>query len=192
MSSNKKNQGYLLVELIITVSLFIVVMTISMGALLTVTNANRKAQTLKTAMTNLNFALESISRTIRTGFNYHCGPDGNINTPENCNGTDTPAGQSLALTATDGTKVIYKFAKDAADGHGYIQKSDDGGKNYTDMTGSDINIEKLEFRVLGADSTDSLQPRIVITLKGFAGTKENSDSEFHLQTTLSQRLLDRS
>ena len=70
---NPKNNksGFTLVELMVSVSLFVIVMTISMGSILSVFNANRKAKNIRNVMDNINFTLEGMTRTIRFGSNIY-------------------------------------------------------------------------------------------------------------------------
>ena len=67
-----KRAGFTLVEMIVSLALFSVVAVIAIGALLKVIDANDKAQSIQSAVTNLNFALESMSRDLRTGTDYDC------------------------------------------------------------------------------------------------------------------------
>ena len=60
MKKSKLNRGFTLIELMTAVSIFVVVMTISMGAILNIFDANRKARTLKTVLNNLNLVVERI------------------------------------------------------------------------------------------------------------------------------------
>src|SRR3989338_2524865 len=54
----RASRGFTLVELIVSIGLFAIVMLISVGALLALTGANRKAQALQSVMNNLNVALD--------------------------------------------------------------------------------------------------------------------------------------
>lgn len=69
---NKSQKGFTLVEMIVSLGIFSVVAVVALGALMKIMTANQKAQTLQSAMTNINFALEAMSREIRTGYNYNC------------------------------------------------------------------------------------------------------------------------
>jgi len=60
-----KKNGFTLIEMLVAVSLFVFVMLIGVGVLLSIIDANRKARALSSVMNNLNFALESMSRNIR-------------------------------------------------------------------------------------------------------------------------------
>lgn len=175
-------KGFTLIELMTSVSIFLIVMTISMGAILGIFNANDKVGTLKITMDNLNLAVETMSREIRFGTTYDCGLVEPI-TPTNC-----LAGSEVGLSflANDGrTKISYRRVANN------IVKSIDGGPEIS-VTAPEVNIQNLTFYVSGASGPprDTLQPRVIIIIKGEAGTKASSQSGFTLQTEVSQRLLD--
>src|SRR3989344_3401438 len=52
------NQGFSLVEILVSTAIFSVVMITAAGALWTTIDANHKAQAIQSVMNNLNFALE--------------------------------------------------------------------------------------------------------------------------------------
>src|SRR3989338_9971712 len=81
-------RGFTLIELMIAVSIFIIVMTISMGSIISVFDANRKSRSLKTVLNNLNLTVESMMKEMRFGSNYHCGP-GAVTIPQDCPSGDT-------------------------------------------------------------------------------------------------------
>lgn len=68
-----KTRGFSLIELLVSMTIFITVMTIASGALLTLIDANQKAQNQKLVMSNLAFVLQSMTREIRTGTDWYCG-----------------------------------------------------------------------------------------------------------------------
>ena len=67
--SNKTNfkNGFTLVELLVAVSLFVVVSTVSIMALITIKEANAKAQVKRNVLSNLSFAVENMARNLRVG-----------------------------------------------------------------------------------------------------------------------------
>jgi prepilin-type N-terminal cleavage/methylation domain-containing protein len=64
--------GFTLIEMIVSLALFSVVVTVAVGALLMLVGANDELQGEQSIMTNLSFALDSMSREIRTGTEYYC------------------------------------------------------------------------------------------------------------------------
>jgi len=190
-------KGFTLIELIVSVAIFTVVMVIAVGALLAVSAGERKAETLKSVMDNLNFTLESMTRSIRTGYDYGCpttnctngGPkiiftssEGDVNY-EYCLSTDaTSNGCSTSTTcpalATGGTcRILRRIAEETL---------------FTPMTASEVNIKHFAFYVRGAPigSADDTQSNVVITLSGTVKVSETQTSDFNLQTSVTQRLYD--
>jgi prepilin-type N-terminal cleavage/methylation domain-containing protein len=178
---NTTQKGFTLIEIMTAVSVFLVVMTISMGAIISIFDANRKAQSAKTVMDNLNFAVETMSREIRFGTKYHCGSSGNIETPQNCLSGDS----FISFLSSDNLQTVYRLSGSS------IQKSVNGGSDYIAVTAPEISITSLTFYVVGATGApDTLQPKTLIKISGNAGTKTNTRTAFTLQTMASQRLID--
>ena len=185
-------RGFTLIELMVAVSVFSMVMMISMGSILSVLDANRKSQANRTVMDNLNASLESMTREIRFGHNYYCGSNNlssNTSLVDCAISDGSPAG-TFSFTASSGYQVIYLYSS------GKIVKNvyDAGGLPVSglsgDVTSSDIIIDKLTFRVSGSSSSDLQQPRVTIAIKGHSGAKTNLQSTFSVQTTISQRIFD--
>ena len=161
----------------VAVSIFIIVMTISMGSILSVFDANRKSRSLKTVLNNLNLAVESMAKEMRFGRNYHCGP-GAVTIPRNC-----PLGDTLmSFLSSDGVQITYRLSGQS------IEKKI-GSDVYIAVTAPEIIIDDLIFYTLGAGSGDSLQPKVLVKIKSHAGTG-GSQSDLTLQTLVSQRVLD--
>jgi prepilin-type N-terminal cleavage/methylation domain-containing protein len=81
-SHKKNNSGFTLIEMIVSLGVFSVVVTIAVGAILVLISTNQKLQAEQSVMTNLAFALDTMTREIRTGYNYYCvtAPNNNPNT----------------------------------------------------------------------------------------------------------------
>lgn len=77
------NNGFTLLEMIVAVGVFAMLASLSVGSLLMLTGAQRKAASLQSIQDNLRFALEAMSKDIRFGDQYYCSnyPEGND--PEN-------------------------------------------------------------------------------------------------------------
>jgi len=65
-----KNQGFTLIEVMVSMSIFVMVVGMAVGTVIAMVDANAKAQNMQQAATNLSFALDSMSREIRTGTYY--------------------------------------------------------------------------------------------------------------------------
>lgn len=182
--------GFSLIEIMVSLSLFIVVIVISMGSILSVLDANRKSQSLRATMDNLNFTIESMTRTIRFGTSYHCGQGGNTSTPQDC-----PSGTSfLTVQSSEGDEVSYQV------NNGQITRSLNGSSGKA-ITSPDVTISEIKFYVFGSqpycstispscNTQDELQPQVIIVVTGFSGVKPSVETEFTIQTTVSQRFFD--
>lgn len=186
----------------ISVAMFSVVMTVALGALLSMSESDRRAQALKSVVNNLNFALDAMTRTIRTGYNYHCGTSGSdLSTPapQNCTG----AGSSyIALRAADGTLVAYCLDAGAIKRQHISSGSlsvDCSSSNFSPMTSSELTVTNLQFIVTGSCpaqggsscTNDSIQPKVTILVSGSVNVSPSAPPvQFSLQTSGTQRIYD--
>lgn len=196
-SARSQEAGFTLVEMIVAIGLFAVVMIVAVGALLSLTGANRKAQALQSVMNNLNIALDGMVRNARMGTEYHCGPGSFAG-----DGTDDCAGgrttfsfkpycdPSTCNQSTEST-WIYAFVPPQDSAMGYIERSEDGGNSWVQLTAPEISIESLSFYVIGSKPGDSVQPKVLIVLEGEAAIDSaKTKTTFHIQATAVQRELD--
>jgi type II secretory pathway pseudopilin PulG len=174
---SKINTGFTLIELMTSVSIFIVIMTISMGSIIGIFEANRKSRALKTVLINLNLAVESMSREMRYGTNYHCG-SGTVTVPQNCPGGNT----LISFLSSDNAQVTYRLSGTT------IERKVDSG-DFIPVTAPEISVDNLTFYTLGALAGDTFQPKVIVRIKSHAGSDEGR-TDFTLQTLISQRSLD--
>jgi len=180
VSPAKTGRGFTLIEMTVSLGLFAVVVMIGMGAFFAISDSNSKVQSMRLALDNLNLALESMSRDIRTGTAYHCDYAALPITARN----DCPTGaSSFSFLSQDGDQVVYQLNGST------IERSTTGGAIFTPLTAPDINVDYLTFYVLGSEYVapyEFEQPVVVITVGGTAGTK--IPSRFNIQTTVVQRI----
>jgi len=162
---NKKTKGFTLIEMIVAVSIFIVVVVIAAGALLSVIQANRKAQSIKSVVNNINFAVEGMARSIRVGSDYSGG------------------GSSITFLASDSSVVTYRL-------HGTILQRDEDGGGFISITSPEVTINRMSFTISGEEDNDDLQPQVIIIVQGHSGENLTTRTDFNIQTTVSQRLTD--
>ncbi len=186
MTNLESKKGFTLIEVIVAISIFIVLVTVSLGAIASIFDANRKSQSLKAIMTNLNFAVEVMAREMRFGTNYHCGESGDLEDPQNCSGGEN----FISFLSSEDEQIIYRLNTETDQ----LEKSLDGGNDYLGITAPEITIQDLKFFVLGStvevSPASPLQPKVIILIRGYAGAKESSRTIFTLETTVSQRVLD--
>lgn len=188
-------RGFTIIEMMVAVALFAIVMIISVGALLSLVAANRKAQALQSVMNNLNVTIDSMVRSMREGVQYHCGNTGPIQDPRDCLGGD----QFFAferyggLTTNPNDQRVYRFGSGSECGTNCIERSDQSGAagTWVRITAPEVLITDMQFYVMGTIPGDEIQPKVVIVIKGTAGGATiKTTSTFHIQATAVQRVLD--
>lgn len=187
-----QRKGFTLIEMMVSVSIFSIVMLIGTGSILAVVNANRKAQSIKSVVNNLNFALETMSRNIRVGTTYRC--DGNLpnsssaSVRRNCknSGDDHLAIESqYGSPATTNDQLIYFY--DATEQALFRQIGTSGAA--VRITAEEVKITYFRFFVDGSKLDDEgIQPRVRMLVEGYADVGSER-STFRMQTTITQRLL---
>lgn len=182
--------GFTLIELMVSVTIFAIVMTISVGTLLVMIDATRKAQSLQAAMTNISFVSDSITRNIRTGYNYYCASY--IDTlPSGSDSQDCASGgQAISFVRNkDGKRVGFRLNT--------IDKSiernvDNGG--WLRVTSQNITINTFDIIVEYSggyySDGDLSQPHVSLLIEGIVDEGLESETDFALQTNVTQRVLD--
>lgn len=159
-------QGFTLVEMIVAVFIFSVVMIVAATAVVTMLDANRKAQATKTVMNNLNFALDAMTRAIRVGTNY-----------------ESPNEGTFTFIDSNNVEVTYKFTESGEVGR--IDREQNGA-GFLPVTAPDVDIDTLAFY-----PGTGAQPRVLVIIRGTAGKTARTRVPFNLQTLITQRFLDR-
>ncbi|MCX6717427.1 MAG: type II secretion system protein [Candidatus Taylorbacteria bacterium] len=205
MFRNKKNKqkssGFTLVEMLVAIAVFMSVMVVAVTALISIVNANRKSQAIKSVVDNVTFAIDSISRDMRSGSDYRCGVLSQ-NSLLTGSGDCTGGNNGVQYINPSGGYIQYRFVStDVLPlGDANIQKRSCSGINncsvWQAMTApiSNVNITNMKFYVLGSDTSLSargsrIQPRVIITLEGVAGDDaKGTKTTFQIQTTVSQSI----
>lgn len=192
-----KQEGFSLVELMVSLTIFSIVMTVSVGTLLVLIDANAKSQALYSAMTNLSFATDNITRNIRTGYDYYCGSLSGAS-------DNLPTGSQDCQNDADATGIAFTREKDSVRvGYRYNptaqsieQLVDDntGTDNWLRLTSDDVKVTKFEVRPSGTRGvydtpSDSIQPRITLLIEGYVNNGLDTNTDFILQTSVTQRTL---
>ena len=164
--------GYTLVELIVAVGLFSVVMLLASGAYLMMISIGRQAQGISTGINNLSFALEAMTRNIRTGTTYSCGGLGD------CSG----GASSFSFVNADGVSITYSLSGST------IQETKDSGQST--LTDSSVSISALTFYAFGTASAregDYEQPRVTMIVSGTVSSGPGKTEAFTVETGATMR-----
>ncbi len=191
-SLTNKKKGFTLIEMIVSLALFSIVAVIGAGALLKIIDADKKAESLKTVINNMNFALESLTREARMGTKYYCTdtPTSNITTGQDC--SSLTGASTLEFISSDGRLFAYSIVP-VSTGIYQLRKAETtigGSLDFYDATSPDVKITDAFFRVTGAlpNDVDSEPGKIFVFMKGYTQPRAQIRSDFTIQTTVSQRL----
>lgn len=175
------SRGFTLVELLVSLGLFTIVMTLAAQGYLVMLSANRDVQALGVGINNLSGALEYMTREIREGHSY-CGGNGSI----------TPACSSMSGSEMFSFIDTYNKTVTYAHSSNGITRAYDGGAA-TLLTDSSVDISVLTFYVQGQNPllsapSDNIQPQVVITIKGFVSYGSGGKKEkFDIETSATMR-----
>ena len=175
-----KSKGFTLIEMMVSVSIFVIVAFIVVSTLLTMSYAYKKAQKMRLLMDNLNFSLQSMSLNIREGIDYEI-----ANTWIKFKPIDS-------WINNDNKYVCYSLSDQDPDLKSYIEKC--SGSNLScpctnensRFTSPDIDITNLQF-TLNENSSLVKRNKVKIIIKGEAGTVSREKTSFFIQNTVSQR-----
>ncbi len=201
--SNLSKRGFTLVELMVSLSIFGIVMTISIGTLLILIDINAKAQALYSSTTNLAFALDNVTREIRTGYHYNCALSNKASgqtLPDSSETKDCTSDEDLDLIAftreKDVKRIGYRRNEVTETGglvRGVIEQKIDTG-SWIPLTSSDVNVETFNIAVDNSDSytagLDTAQPVVTLHIKGTVSNGLDSETEFNIQSRIVQRRFD--
>ncbi len=204
--SNKERtklvSGFTLIEIIVSLAVFSVVAVVALGALTKIVDANKKAQTLQAAISNLNFAMESMSREMRVGANYNCQSSslyypGNSLTAHNCGALDqTQSGAAIAFISskrdsgnTCNLVISYRFRYDSSSATWALEKAQQSACNSPIVEGDYASVIDPGVMISGyrIQVTGGTYPLALIRVTGYAGVREKEKTYFDLQTAISSR-----
>jgi len=160
-------RGYTLVELVVAVGLFALVMTLVSGAYIVMIGLTERAQGMATGIDNLSFALETMTRTIRTGTDYSCNY-----------GNDCSPGAIFSVKNARGTTMSYSLSS------GVIKQ------NNIPLTDPSVNVSSLAFYVSGTTPGDANQPHVTILISGTVSSGSGKTESFAVETGATMRTPD--
>ncbi|MFM2424173.1 MAG: hypothetical protein RLZZ70_564, partial [Candidatus Parcubacteria bacterium] len=148
-----KMHGFTLIEMLVSLALFTIIATTTVGTLLVVIGGNSQSVAEQSAMSNLSFALDSMTREIRTGTEYYCGSvaqvtaagvTGSASASADClSGNDGISFREAGTSVTNGAsnrRIAYYFD---ADTNALMRQV--GSEAPVRMTGGDVTINQARF-----------------------------------------------
>jgi prepilin-type N-terminal cleavage/methylation domain-containing protein len=179
------NKGFTLIELMVATSIFVVIMLSSMSSLFIMLDATKSSKALRFAMDNVNFAMESMTRSIRMGKNYYCVEAGDTMPSEIDVSNDCLEGGTLLsfVPQESASRVGYKIASVAGSDYHTIERCDTYG--CVPIISPNVDIDRLKFFVRGS-ADDDIQASVYVIIKGTVMVK-GAPTSFAIQTMASQR-----
>ena len=207
LHSTNRSSGFTLIEIIVSLAIFTIVAVVAVGAFLKIVDANKKSQSLKTAINNINFALESMTREMRVGSLYKC-----INSESdvsNIYSSNDLTNSQTSCPSTNYNGVVFLSSRLLTTGsgapctsiHAYLFEGTTFKKGeqtacgqaislpFTPVISPDAVIDEHDFFVTNQNSGTGIvhQPKAFIHIKGHSGVQVKSQTYFDVQTTISQR-----
>ncbi len=198
LRTQKNIHGFTLIEMMVALSLFTIVVTIAVGAFLSLIGSSKGIQSEQSVMTTLTFVLDSMTREIRTGANYYCGTknyleSNNLSTTTRNNCTNGNQGISfvesgISITKNNTSRRIAYFYDSSTES---ILRRVGTSVTAESIVSQGIKVTNAQFFVtgterLGDSDTEMVQPTVTIVLEA----QDETGAVTTLQTTITQRELD--
>jgi type II secretory pathway pseudopilin PulG len=176
----QRSGGFTLMETLVSITLFAFVVTITLTAIMTILDINKKSRTLMSVMNNLNFAVDSMTLSFKTGKE----PDQSGSDCFETNQVDYKITES-ASEDVDSKRlqpVVYCIEETG------ITKSI-GEQPPVKITSDDVKFNKTDsyFKVQGLSPLNQRQPILFMHLVGTVESSSKVKSSFRIQTSVSQR-----
>jgi len=214
-----KQTGFTLIEMIVSLAVFSFVITMSVGALLVLVATNGQLQNEQSVMTNLSFAIDSMTREIRTGTLYFCASAANRNSAISGSGSggiqmfrdnnnmdteidtttrDCHEGRTSNVQGISFIESGSSITTDAAERIVYFYDASDeklyrriSGQPAQSIVSSGIRITNAEFFVTGSSPLDGTGDYVQPTVTVFVEAEDSdSNKPYQIQTMVTQRTLD--
>ncbi len=163
-------------EVMVSVTIFTIIVTIGMGALITIFKTLQKTRADRQTIDSISFVMDTMTRRIRTGKEY----------------TSSDAGGGIKFIDQDNVSVsFYKDSDSEGNSRIYMIDGVFGNQNDpVDITPENFTVKDFELTIIGTtDPSDGIQPMVTINLKGVVRNGQQ-ESKLAVQTVVSQRLLD--
>lgn len=205
MRNAHTQRGFTLVEMIVSLALFAVVSTMSVGTVVVLLDGNRELRDEQATIGNVQFALDAMTRDIRTGYDYICetrngggGPPNSIfgsnhnslTAPDDCvnglNSGNPNARHGVSFIIADSgsgspQRMAYYYDRDEASIFRRV-----GDNDPESILSESIVLNDANFFVTGTSDTDETQPTVTVRLE----VEAEDGIPFELQTAVTQRFLD--
>lgn len=186
---NRSVEGFTLVEMLVSIFVFTIIMFISSGAILSVLSANRKNQADKVVFSNFSFALETVARELRQGYNYATAaaatnlPGGAISSGGIAFQANT-SGAAAHVAFYQVTNTTDKYLVRCESATSFTLTGCNISNNSTRVTGKDVSLDTFTFAI----SPEGRFVRLNLLGSASLGAGTNAvRTNFSLQTSVTTR-----
>lgn len=188
---HNRPRAFTLIELMVTIALFSIVMTIVGAAYINLINLEHQARATNDLSDNLSFAVDTMSRAMRTGTLYQCG-NGGGNGAQDC----VSGNSEINFTDQNGNIITYILTNTNQVGECInLPGNSCSSDRATAVTDPRITITNLMFYVTGSQSYstsgDRRQPQIIMDIDGTVPVDPTHPAvNFSIQTSATERGID--
>ena len=168
-------KGFTVIELIVSMSLFLILVALATGTFIQALRTQKIVTELSAANDNATQAMEQMAREIRTGRDF----------------SKLKNDSTLNLINYDQKAVTYKLIGETiyrCFGEIIDVKACANDFDFKPITASEVKISSFKFILNGEQPGDGLPPRVTIMLS-VVGLKDKDIIKMNLQTTVSARIL---
>jgi prepilin-type N-terminal cleavage/methylation domain-containing protein len=201
-------KAFTLVEMLVVLGIFSFIMTLATGVLYTTQAVNVKLQETQAVLDNVSLSMETISRDIRYGADFHCGVSldaSNSHLRKSCS-YEQEGGSVLFFKPSGGIPERVAYYASTTQYGSVILRDEymEGATSTFQITANDVRIKSLIFYVSGANTASTLnedvdsihdfeQPVITLTISGetIPINERSSSTKFTMQSSVSPRELDK-
>ncbi len=175
-SKKQYRQGFTLVELLVSIGVFMVIITIVVGGFVRALHTNRQSSSLIAVNSNIAIVLEAMAREMRTSSNFSVFD--NADCLDRLSPISSGDSNCIQYTNSAGSIIAYALAGDA------VLRFDQNpsGEKVSD---NNVNVKALHFSLSGGAG---LPKRITISLSISPKESGVDGAQTTIQTTVSSRI----
>ncbi len=171
-----KQAGFTLIETMVSVAIFVIVAMVITTVFITIVDANRKAQSIRLVMDNLNFSLDSMALRMREGTDYKC---------ESSSDSGTCDAISFQTVGSSNRKRIFYGLMSNSQQIGRCV-SDNPSASYGSCILEPITADQINIEDFAVNIDNQASKRAVMLIRGTAGAGRTLTS-FSIQTSVAER-----
>ncbi|GEM_PF-1626815 len=193
MNINKKytslKSGFTLIEIVVAIGILSIVLMMGVGLLVVLLSHQRRTINIQNVHDNARFAIEAMSREIRTGDSYcaaaNCIRPDAVTVTTDCSWSGGGCGTFTFRQASTNEIVVYRLSPVGP----VVEVSRNGGI-FLPLTDPQRAVTRLRFYATGI-TNPSEQAKVTIIMEVEAGSAAKPDERAttQLQTTISKRKL---